>query len=135
MQLRQGSLPLPLARRLLRSAYFGVSVHGADEARAARGADWLTVGSVFPTASHPGGTPGGLELIDQVAQAAPGVPQVAIGGVTPDRVAGLRHRGVAGVAVIRGVWDHSSPPDAVGRYLRAWKEASNGGDTGAESRP
>lgn len=133
VQLRQGSLPLKVARRLLGSAYFGVSVHSAEEARAAKDADWLLVGSVFETASHPEGSPGGLDLLDRVAAAAPGVPQVAIGGITPDRVATLRHRGVAGVAVIRGIWDAAAPPDAVGRYLRAWDEASNGGEPGMES--
>ena len=133
VQLRQGSLPLHVARRLLGSAYFGVSVHSAEEARADAAADWHLVGSIFQTPSHPEGSPGGLELLDRVAEAAPGVPSVAIGGVTPERVAGLRHHGVAGIAVIRGVWDQPSPPDAVGRYLRAWQEASNGGDTGMET--
>ncbi len=133
VQLRQGSLPLDLARRLLGAAYFGVSVHGPEEARAAKAADWLTVGSVFETPSHPGRPPGGPELVDQVAAAAPNVPLVAIGGITPERVAGLRHRGVAGVAVLRGIWENPSPPDAVGRYLRAWDEASNGGGTAMET--
>lgn len=133
VQLRQGSLPLELARRLFGSAYFGVSVHDAEEARAAQEADWLTVGSIFETPSHPGRAPGGLELLDRVAEAAPSVPLVAIGGITPERVAALRHKGVAGVAVIRGVWDNPSPPDAVGRYLRAWEEASNGGGTARET--
>jgi thiamine-phosphate diphosphorylase len=135
VQLGQGSLPLDLARRLLGSVYFGVSVHSAEEARAARGADWLTVGSIFQTPSHPGAVPGGLELLDRVAEAAPGVPLVGIGGVTPDRVASLRHHGAAGVAVVRGIWEDPSPPDAVGRYLRAWDEASNGADTGTETGP
>jgi thiamine-phosphate diphosphorylase len=134
VQLRQGSLPVEVARRLLSSAYFGVSVHDAREARAARAADWFMVGSVFATRSHPGRTPGGLELLDRVGEAAPGVPQVAIGGVTPDRVAELRHRGAAGVGVIRGIWEDPSPPDAVGRYLRAWEEASNGAGNRTETR-
>lgn len=135
VQLRQGSLPVDLARRLLGSAYFGVSVHDAEEARAARSADWLMVGSIFATHSHPGETPGGLELLDRVAEAAPGVPLVGIGGVTPERVASLRHRGAAGVGVIRGIWEDPSPPDAVGRYLRAWEEASNGAGTATEGGP
>jgi thiamine-phosphate pyrophosphorylase len=79
------------------------------------GSDYLFVGSVFPTASHPGREGVGPERI--AALAGLGVPVIAIGGVTVERVPLVRSAGAAGVAVIRGVWDANDPAEAVLRYL------------------
>ncbi|MEJ2541706.1 MAG: thiamine phosphate synthase [Gemmatimonadota bacterium] len=129
VQLGQRSLPVTVARRLLGGMSVGVSVHHEEEAREARDADWVLVGSLFETASHPEGTPAGVELLTRVGQAAPGLPRVGIGGITPERVGEVRRRGAAGVAVLSGVWDAPSASEAVVRYLTAWDEAS---ETGTE---
>lgn len=97
----------------------GVSVHAADEARAAAaGADWLLAGTVWPTPSHPGRPGAGIGLLRAVA--ALGTPVVAIGGVTPERAAEAWGAGAAGVAVLRGIWDAPDPAQAVERYLEEW---------------
>jgi thiamine-phosphate pyrophosphorylase len=125
VQLGQRSLPLEVARRLLGSMAVGVSVHDPEEARKAAGADWLVVGTLFETPSHPDRPGSGPGLIRTIAEVVPGVPLVGVGGITPERVAEVRGAGGAGIAVLRGVWADPSPGDAVGRYLKAWKDAAN----------
>lgn len=122
--LGQRSLPLPVAREILgEGAVLGVSVHDGDEARAATGADLLLVGTLFETPSHPGREGAGTELLITVAEAAPGIPLVGIGGITPERVGVVRGAGAEGVAVLRGVWEDRAPAAAVDRYLTTWRDA------------
>lgn len=117
VQLGRRSLSLEEVRRMVPAGLgIGVSVHGAETPLPA--ADWLIAGNVYSTASHPGKPGAGVELVRRLAGG--GVPVVAIGGVTPERVAELRDAGAAGVAVIRGVWDASDPAAAIERYLNAW---------------
>lgn len=116
------SLDAADARRLLGAGrLLGVSVHAADEARAAMeaGADFVLAGTIWETASHPGRPGAGAGRIAEVA--APGVPVIAIGGVTPARAAEARRAGASGVAAIRGVWDAPDPATAVREYLSHWK--------------
>ena len=89
----------------------GASVHGPEEVRAlgAPPPDFLLVGAIYATPSHPGEAPGGVERLREVAAAAAGVPLVAIGGITPARVAELREAGAYGVAVLGAVWRHPDP--------------------------
>ncbi|UCC26983.1 MAG: thiamine phosphate synthase [Gemmatimonadales bacterium] len=121
VQLGQRSLPVEEARRLLGiDPAIGVSVHSADEAVAARGADFLLVGTLFVTPSHPGRTGAGPDLLDQVGAAAPGTPRIGIGGITPERLSLLTEAGAHGFAVLRGVWGERAPAGAVERYLTRW---------------
>lgn len=140
VHLGERSLPADVARTLLApDALVGVSVHGpAGAARAAAaGADYLVVGTVFETPSHPGRPGAGVELLDRVAVAAPGVPLVAIGGVSPERVAPCRAAGARGVAVLRGVWEPSDTEGAVAGYLEVMGEwpGPPTGAPGPERRP
>jgi thiamine-phosphate pyrophosphorylase len=100
----------------------GASVHTAAEAidAAAKGADFVIAGTIWPTPSHPGRGGVGLGLIREIASA--NIPVVAIGGVTPERAVEAREAGAAGIAVIRGVWDAVDPAGAVREYLKHWKE-------------
>ncbi|HSG48262.1 MAG TPA: thiamine phosphate synthase [Longimicrobiales bacterium] len=123
VQLGQRSLPVAVARELLGpGGLVGVSVHSAAEAREAAAPDFLLVGTLFETPSHPGRPGAGTGLLHAVAVAARGIPLVGIGGVTPERLAGLRAAGAHGFAVLRGVWDATSPATAVQRYLTLWQE-------------
>lgn len=111
------------ARRLIGpDRLLGVSIHSVDEARPAvdGGADYVLAGTIWETPSHPGRPGAGIGMIRELA--APGIPAIAIGGVTPERAAEAREAGAAGVAVIRGVWDASDPAAAVREYLKYWKE-------------
>jgi thiamine-phosphate pyrophosphorylase len=105
VQLGAGALPVDAARRVLGAdARIGASVHGTAEARerAREGADFLLVGTIFHSASHPGGEPGGVERVR--ACASFGLPVVAIGGITVEKVPLVRAAGACGIAAIRAVW-------------------------------
>lgn len=111
------------ARRILApDDLLGVSVHSVDEARDARaaGADFVLAGTIWRTESHPGRPGAGTGLIREIAGL--GIPTIAIGGVTPERVGEAREAGAAGVAVVRGVWDAPEPAAAVTEYLEHWKD-------------
>lgn len=122
VHLGERSLPPAAARSVLDSpALVGRSVHepaGAD----AGGADFLVVGTIFRSASHPGRDPAGPERIR--AWSAAGAPTVAIGGVTPERVPTVLAAGARGVAVLSGIWDAEDPVGAVRAYLRALRGGS-----------
>ncbi len=120
------SLPVDVARSLLPpEAGVGLSVHGAEEARAAAadGPDWAFVGTIWPTRSHPGREGAGPEGVERAVAACGGLPLLAIGGVTPERVASARKAGAWGVAVLRGVWEAPDPGAAVEAYLEALEGA------------
>jgi thiamine-phosphate pyrophosphorylase len=119
VQLGRRGLHVADARRLAGAERLvGVSVHTSAEVEEARegGADFVLVGNVYATDSHPGRAGMGVEALAAFA----GLPLIAIGGVTPERVAELRDAGVRGVAAIRGVWDAPSPARAVRSYLKEW---------------
>ena len=121
VQLGHGSLPVSAARALNPLWWIGKSVHDLAEAEAARteGADYLVVGPVFATASHPGRTPLGLQRLTAIAAAVDGLPVIAIGGITADRVREVRNSGAYGVAAIRALWDDVEPAEAA-RRMREW---------------
>ncbi|HSG81521.1 MAG TPA: thiamine phosphate synthase, partial [Gemmatimonadota bacterium] len=66
VQLGAASLPTEEARRILgHSAWIGRSVHSAEDALRAldSGADLALLGHVYPTSTHPGATPLGLDEV------------------------------------------------------------------------
>lgn len=128
VQLGAGSLPPADARRVVgEGTALGVSVHGPREARraAADGANYLLVGTIFPSPSHPGRPGAGLARLAACRDA--GAPLVAIGGLEPGRVRAVLGAGAHGVAVLGGVWSSDRPLEAVVRYLDALPGARPGG--------
>lgn len=120
VQLATGDLTPSDARRVLRSGWIGCSVHNREEAAAAvdDGADFLVVGNVYATSSHPGRPAGGLELVSE--SAALGRPVIAIGGITPERAMEVRAAGAYGVAAIRALWQVPDPAAATLAMLAPW---------------
>jgi len=119
VQLGQGSLPPADARRLNAGWWIGKSVHDLREAEAAHagGADYLLVGPVFPTATHPDRAPVGSARLKEIVGL--GLPVVAIGGVTPERIPELMaEAAIHGVAAIRALWHAADPADAARRMLQ-----------------
>lgn len=110
------SLPPAEARSLLGDeVLLGRSIHGEGETTG-EGLDYLMVGTIYRSESHPGREPAGPARVERLA-AARGLPLLAVGGVTPGRVGELRRAGAHGVAVIRGVWDAPDPGRALDDYL------------------
>jgi thiamine-phosphate diphosphorylase len=108
------------ARRVFPRGWIGRSVHTRDEAAAAlaEGADFLVVGSIYKTASHPGQPPAGPRLVTECAKL--GQPVIAIGGITPERAIEVKAAGAYGVAAIRALWQASDPAAATLALLAPW---------------
>jgi thiamine-phosphate pyrophosphorylase len=118
VQLAGGGLLPEDARHLDPEWWIGESVHNLAEAEAARaeGADYLLVGPVFPTPTHPGRPPYGTAALGAIVRL--GLPVVAIGGITPERVREVKTAGAYGVAAIRALWDAARPAAAARSMLQ-----------------
>lgn len=121
--LRGGDISVAAARRITRPEGEPLlvlrSVHtlAEVESAAADGADAVVLGTIWPSASHPGRPGAGVELL--TAAAAFGVPVVAIGGVTPERARAAVAAGAWGVAAIGALWEAPKPYLAVTEMLGA----------------
>jgi len=73
--------------------------------------DFLFVGGIYPTASHPGRAGTGIQgLAPWVAEAeGAGTPLLVVGGVTAERIPEILAVGGWGGAVIRAVWGVPDP--------------------------
>ncbi|MEP6573046.1 MAG: thiamine phosphate synthase [Gemmatimonadota bacterium] len=125
VQLGSEDLAPPDARVAAGAAWdgwVGRSVHDAREAELAanEGADFLFVGTIFETDSHPGRTPAGPRLITESART--GLPVIAIGGVTPARAREARDAGAYGIAVISAAWRAPDPAAATMALLAPWTD-------------
>jgi thiamine-phosphate diphosphorylase len=120
VQLGAGDLTPEDARHVLPRGWIGRSVHSLDQAAAAvsEGADFLVVGNIYETPSHPGRSAAGVGLL--AATAALGRPVIAIGGITPERVQAVKAAGAYGVAAIRGLWMEDDPAATVLAMLMPW---------------
>jgi thiamine-phosphate pyrophosphorylase len=108
------------ARRVLPRGWIGRSVHSRDEAATAvaEGADFLVVGSIYETPSHPTRAAAGPELVRECASL--GRPVIAIGGITPERAIEVKAAGAYGVAAIRALWQAPDPAAATLALLAPW---------------
>lgn len=99
----------------------GRSAHDEDEVLTGvrHGVDYLVVGPVYPTTSKPDAEPLGLERFARLVEVAGAIPVLAIGGVTPDRVAELIGAGAYGVSVRSGIVAQDDSEAATARYLEA----------------
>ena len=116
------SLPVGVARGLLgHERWLGASCHDAPSATAAfrEGADYVFLGTIFATPSHPEVAGMGVEGLVATLARVGGAPVVVIGGIDPALVAAVLDSGAYGVAVVRGVWDARDAASAVGRYVEA----------------
>ena len=118
VQLGYASLPVEAARALEPRWWIGKSVHDLASAESARteGADYLVVGPVYASATHPDRLPLGLARLKEIT--ALGLPVIAIGGITAERIAAVRSAGAYGVAAIRALWDDAAPREAAQRMRK-----------------
>jgi thiamine-phosphate pyrophosphorylase len=114
VQLGAGSLPLAAARRLGgERLLIGRSVHSLEEAVAAErdGADFLVLGTIYPSRSHPGDPGAGPSLVAGV-RAAVALPLIAIGGIDALNLSEVTAAGADGVAVISAILGAPHPRSA-----------------------
>lgn len=119
-------LPTGAVRRLAEGlglpALIGRSTHRPEEVARAReeGADYATFGPVYPTPSKAGyGPPPGLSGLERAA--AVGLPVLALGGVTLERLEEVAEAGAAGAAGIRVFHDLSRLPALVAEARRVFQ--------------
>lgn len=124
-QVGRRSLPVAEARALLGpDATLGCSTHGVEASLRALddGADFVLLGTIWASGSHPGAAAAGPELVaGLVARTA--APVIAIGGVTPKRAAEAVAAGAHGVAAVSGLWGMADPVAAAALYLETMRAA------------
>ena len=119
LHVGQDDLPAPAARRLLPpGTVLGVSTHDVRQARQALadGADYVAVGSIFPTGTKAGFQLVGPDLVRNLRSEIP-VPLVGIGGITLDNAEQVVGAGADAVAVISAVCAAPNPEDATRRLM------------------
>ena len=126
VQLGEAAMATSLVRPIVGDgAIIGRSVHSVDGAKAAAasGADFLLVGTMFATRSHPGEEPSGPGLLERIRAAGVDVPLIAIGGITAANVAEVMNAGANGAAVITSVLASDDPETAARRLKSAMMDA------------
>ncbi|HEX4300517.1 MAG TPA: Nudix family hydrolase [Gammaproteobacteria bacterium] len=88
------------------SLRLGISCHSATEVHSALeyAPDYLCLGPVQESATHPGVTPLGWQAFAALAAMSP-VPVYAIGGLKPADLEVARRHGAHGIAASRSLWD------------------------------
>ena len=109
LHLRAGQLPVFDAAMRVPGTSLAASCHAAADLQRAEslGCDFVVLGAVLPTPSHPGiagmGWDGFAALREDSA-----LPIYAIGGLGRGDIALARSHGAQGIAAIRGLWASSS---------------------------
>jgi thiamine-phosphate diphosphorylase len=119
LHVGQDDLPARRARQILRPGMIlGVSTHDPEQARraVADGADYVAVGSVYPTTTKARFQLVGSELIRRVRSDVP-VPLVGIGGITADNAGAVLAAGADAVAVISALCAARDPKAATQAFL------------------
>jgi len=119
LHIGQGDLPLPLIRRELPiDKIVGCSVTTLAQAVQAQndGVDYISVGSIFSTATKEEATVVGLDMLKEVKQAVSS-PVVAIGGINEDNVDQAIAAGADAIAVISSVLGEEDVRGAVQRLI------------------
>lgn len=119
LHIGQGDLPLPVVRRALPiDRIVGCSVTTVSQATEAQseGADYIAVGSVFPTTTKKDITVVGVATLKEVRQSV-STPVVAIGGISQDNIGEVLSAGADAVAVISAVLGEEDVAGAVHRLV------------------
>lgn len=131
VHLGQHDLPIEAVRPVIgRPGLIGVSTNTVDEAVRAQeaGADYVAVGSVFPTGTKTNTRPAGLERVRAI-KAAVRIPVVAIGGIDSSNIEEVVAAGADAAAVISAVCAAAEPEKESRRLAAAFPAAE------APSRP
>ena len=106
VHIGQSDMEMKNARELLgEDKIIGVTAKTIAQAKAAEaaGADYLGSGAVFGSSTKLDAKPMEHALFQEICESV-AIPVVAIGGITADNVMQLKGRGMAGVAVVSGIF-------------------------------
>ena len=114
----QDDLPVEAARKVMgRGAMVGLSTHTVEQARAATGADYVAVGPMYPTETK-GYAEGVGPAFARAARPHVKTLMVAIGGITPERVAEIVQAGADCIAVCSAVIAAEDPQESAQRFRK-----------------
>lgn len=105
LHVGQEDLPLPVIRReLLIDKIVGCSVTTLSQAVRAQdeGADYIAVGSIFPTTTKKGATVVGVDILKELKRIV-SIPIVAIGGINQNNIGEVVAAGADAIAVISAI--------------------------------
>ena len=134
VHLGQDDFPINIARKIIgEDKIIGVSVGSVEEAIQAvkDSADYISIGSVFPTRTKPdAGDAVGTSIITEIKKYID-VPLVAIGGITADNIAKVAAAGADCAAVISAVVSADDVEEAarclIKRFLKGKMARGQGG--------
>jgi thiamine-phosphate pyrophosphorylase len=118
------------ARARMPGAIIGVSCYAdVERARAAAraGADYVAIGSVFPSSTKPAAVRAPLELL-RAARQASSLPVVAIGGITPANARLAIDAGADMLAVISAIFEAADVKAAARDFVRLYASTHSGSD-------
>ncbi|MEP9407267.1 thiamine phosphate synthase [Peribacillus frigoritolerans] len=124
IHIGQDDLPLPVVKKMVpEDMIVGVSVSTLEEALEAErnGADYIGVGSVFPTKTKQDATLMALEDLGEICRGV-SIPAVAIGGITADNMSALSDSGLSGTAVVSAIMNADNPKTASESLLKIIKD-------------
>jgi thiamine-phosphate pyrophosphorylase len=119
LHIGQEDFPLPVVRRELPvDKVVGCSVTTVSQAikTQSEGADYIAVGSIFPTTTKKKASVVGVEILKEVKQVI-SVPLVAIGGIDQNNIAEVIDAGADAVAAISAVLGEKDVKGAVQRLV------------------
>ncbi|MED3909078.1 thiamine phosphate synthase [Peribacillus simplex] len=124
IHIGQDDLPLPVVKQMVpEDMIVGVSVSTLEEALEAErnGADYIGVGSVFPTKTKQDATLMAIGDLEEICRSV-SIPAVAIGGITADNISALSNSGLSGTAVVSAIMNADSPKTASESLLKIIKD-------------
>ena len=104
VHLKSSGLHALAERPVPAGTLLAASCHAEDLSHAARlGCDFVVLGPLAETASHPGAPGIGWNAFARLRETT-ALPIYAIGGMTPDNIPEARRHGAQGIAAIRSLW-------------------------------
>ena len=124
VHIGQNDLPMQAVKKIIPpSMIAGVSARSVDEAVKAQedGADYIGVGSIFPTSSKQDAKqlPSGML---QIIKEAVSIPVIAIGGINETNSGKLKKYNLDGVAVVSSITKADDPESAAQRLYKSLYE-------------
>jgi len=87
------------------------------------GADYVSFGAVFGSKTKPEVPILGLPRLNKARQMFPDANICAIGGITVENIASVKHAGATSVAVISGLFATKNIEQRAGELIEAWNKA------------
>ena len=119
LHVGQEDLPLPVIRRELPiDKIVGCSVTTLSQAKKAQaeGADYIAVGSIFPTATKKGATVVGVDMLRELKRTL-SATLVAIGGINQNNIGEVVSAGADAIAVISAVLGEKDAKEAMQKLI------------------